>query len=63
MGVFIFLFEKFYTLNMNLTFYESLGQSKKYRKLNKTGLNVEKILNTLKVFQITKLNLTKIWIF
>jgi len=39
MGVFAFFcLKKFYTLNMNLTFYESLGQSKKYRKLNKNWI-------------------------
>ena len=46
MGVYAFFCQKkFYTTNMNLTFYESLGQSKKNIDcLIKTGLNVEKIL-------------------
>ena len=43
MGVFAFFcLKKFYTLNMNLTFYESLGQSKKYKKLNKNWIKRRK---------------------
>lgn len=43
MGVYAFFcLKKFYTLNMNLTFYESLGQSKKYKLLNKNWINRRK---------------------
>lgn len=39
MGVYAFFcVKKFYTINMNLTFYESLGQSKKYRLFNKNWI-------------------------
>ena len=43
MGVYAFFcLKKFYTINMNLTFYESLGQSKKYRLLNKNWIKRRK---------------------
>ena len=43
MGVYAFFCQKkFYTTNMNLTFYESLGQSKKYRLLNKNWIKRRK---------------------
>ena len=43
MGVYAFFCQKkFYTTNMHLTFYESLGQSKKYRLLNKNWIKRRK---------------------
>ena len=43
MGVYAFFcLKKFYTANINLTFYESLGQSKKYRLLNKNWIKRRK---------------------
>jgi len=39
MGVYAFFcLKKFNTINLNLTFYESLGQSKKYKLLNKNWI-------------------------
>jgi len=43
MGVYAFYcLKKFYTINMNLTYYKSLGQSKKYRLLNKNWIRRRK---------------------
>ncbi len=43
MGVYAFFcLKKFYTIDMNLTFYESLGQSKKYKLLNKNWIKRRK---------------------
>jgi glycosyltransferase involved in cell wall biosynthesis len=52
MGVYAFFYSRsFYTLNKNLTFYESLGQSKQYKFLNsnwiKRRLNSFKFLETI----------------
>ena len=39
MGVYAFFcVKKFNTINLNLTYYESLGQSKKYKLLNKNWI-------------------------
>ena len=43
MGVYAFYcLKKFYTINLNLTYYESLGESKKYRLLNKNWIKRRK---------------------
>ena len=43
MGVYAFFcLKRFYTINLNLTYYESLGQSKKYKLLNKNWIKRRK---------------------
>ena len=65
MGVFAFFcLKKFYTVNMNLTFYESLGQSKKYRLLNKNWINRRKnSFEYLKKISKNNISLDKNWDF
>ena len=38
MGVYAFCLKKFNNKNLNLNYYESLGQSKKYKLLNKNWI-------------------------
>ena len=63
MGVYAFFcLKKFYTININLTFYESLGQSKKYRLLNKNWIKRRKnSFEYLKCISINKNLLNKNW--
>ncbi len=63
MGVYAFFcLKKFYTINMNLTFYESLGQSKKYRLLNKNWIKRRKnSFEYLKSISQNKSLLNKNW--
>ena len=65
MGVYAFFcLKKFYTINMNLTFYESLGQSKKYRLLNKNWVKRRKnSFEYLKRISKNKNILNKNWDF
>ena len=65
MGVYAFFcLKKFYTVNMNLTFYESLGQSKKYRLLNKNWIRRRKnSFIYLKKISKDKIELNKNWDF
>ena len=65
MGVYAFFcLKKFYTVNMNLTFYESLGQSKKYRLLNKNWIRRRKnSFVYLKKISKDKIELNKNWDF
>ena len=63
MGVYAFFcLKKFYTINMNLTFYESLGQSKKYKLLNKNWIKRRKnSFEYLKLISKNKNLLNKNW--
>ena len=63
MGVYAFFcLKKFYTINMNLTFYESLGQSKKYKLLNKNWIKRRKnSIEYLKLISKNKNLLNKNW--
>ena len=63
MGVYAFFcLKKFYTININLTFYESLGQSKKYRLLNKNWIKRRKnSFEYLKCISKNKNLLNKNW--
>jgi glycosyltransferase involved in cell wall biosynthesis len=65
MGVFAFFcLKKFYTINMNLTFYESLGESKKYRLLNKNWIKRRKhSFEYLKKISNNDISLNKNWDF
>jgi glycosyltransferase involved in cell wall biosynthesis len=65
MGVYAFFcLKKFYTVNMNLTFYESLGQSQKYKLLNKNWIKRRKnSFNYLNKISKNKIKLNKNWDF
>ena len=65
MGVFAFFcLKKFYTINMNLTFYESLGESKKYKLLNKNWIRRRKnSFEYLKKISKNNISLNKNWDF
>jgi len=63
MGVYAFFcLKKFYTTDINLTFYESLGQSKKYKLLNKNWIKRRKnSFEYLKCISKNKNLLNKNW--
>ena len=65
MGVYAFFcLKRFYTMNMNLTFYESLGQSKKYKLLNKNWIKRRKnSFEYLKCISKNNISLSKNWDF
>ena len=65
MGVYAFFcLKRFYTMNMNLTFYESLGQSKRYKLLNKNWIKRRKnSFEYLKCISKNNIALSKNWDF
>ncbi len=65
MGVYAFFcLKKFYTINMNLTYYESLGQSRKYKLLNKNWIKRRKnSFEYLKLISKNNIPLNKNWDF
>jgi len=63
MGVYAFYcLKKFYTASLNLTYYESLGESKKYKLLNKNWIKRRKnSFEYLKTISKDKNLLNKNW--
>ena len=60
MGVYAFFYSKsFYTLDKNLTFYESLGQSKQYKFLNSNW--IKRRLNSFKFLESILKNKTNLY--